>query len=372
MKKQGNFSIIFLFPMIACLCFTKTSQAITVNLAWDSARNSKFYVLYWGTSPGDHSLGHSPNIPATDSSTYSYAVTLPDGRYCFIVKAFDRDGGASSPSREVCVLDPSHVDPGYNRGWEITDGDLAGFKVMYDSKDPTPTLGSSGDIPNIPSAEGAGRPLNLQPARTDFTTPVKVFIPCPGHSDVSGLNIYRYDGAEWILAHDAHAPETVQVAASTWMKEGSRLNHNSGAPSTIEIQVTSLSGVQAGVPSSSSASGNGGGCSIATVAFGSTGDKYVQILRDFRDRKLAHRWIGRKLIAVHDRISPFVADFLRQHAGARAVVKYSLLPLVGFAYLALRIGTLLLLGGMVCVALVGVLGYRWARSRRKWNTGIVE
>jgi len=365
MRKERYLCIISLSLMLEFVCFTNTSQAITVNLAWDSSRNAKSYVLYWGTTAGDYTLGHSPHIPATDSPTYTYTVTLPDGRYYFIVKAFDHDGRASSPSREVCVLDPDHLDPGYNRGWAITNGEFVGFKVMYDSKDPTPTLGSSDAIPNVPNVEGAGRPLNLQPTRTDFTTPVKVFIPCPGHSDVSRLAVYHHDGAQWVLANDPNAPDTVQGAASMWMKRGSRLNHNSGAPSTIEIQVTSLSGVQAGVPSGPSASGSDGGCIIATVAFGSNAENYVQILRDFRDKKLAPRWIGRKLIAVHDTISPFVADFLRQHRGARVVARCALIPLVGFAYLTLRIRSLFLLAGTVCLVLVGVLGYRLARKSRR-------
>jgi hypothetical protein len=365
MSLQEHLWKILLSFMVLSLCFPRSSQAITVNLAWDSSRNAKFYVLYWGRTPGDHSLGHSPDILATESSTYSYAVTLPDGRYYFIVKAFDHDGHASLPSREVCVLDSGNIDPGYNRGWAITDGDLVGFKVMYDSKDPTPTLGSSDAIPNIPNVEGAGRPLNLQPTGTVFTTPVKVFIPCPGHPDVGRLDVYQYDGVDWVLANDAEAPGTVQPDASEWMKEGSRVDHNSGVPSTIEIQVTRFSGVQAGVPAGSTASGSNGGCIIATIAFGSKAENYVQILRDFREKKLSRRWIGRKLIAVHDEISPFVADFLRHHPGARVVVKYSLMPLVGFAYLALRIPYLLSLGGTVCLALVGVLGCR--RARKSWR-----
>ena len=75
-----------------------------------------------------------------------------------------------------------------------------------------------------------------------------------------------------MLANDADDPGTVLPDAAGWLVPGSRVNHNGGTPSTIEIQVYHFSGVQAGTLSTASASdssgGGGGGCFIATAALG--------------------------------------------------------------------------------------------------------
>ena len=75
----------------------------------------------------------------------------------------------------------------------------------------------------------------------------------------------------WYLANDADDPETVQPDAVGWMVPGSRVNHNNGNPSSIEIQVYHFSGMQAASDSSSSSGssssgGGGGGCFIATAS----------------------------------------------------------------------------------------------------------
>ena len=127
---------------------------------------------------------------------------------------------------------------------------------MYDSNDPTPTLGPSNALPPIPSVNAVGAPLNLQPSPLPpFATPVKIFIPCPGCSDVSELNIYYYDGANWLLANDADAPDIVQPDAIDWMEPKSREDNNASVPPTIAIRVVHFSGVQAGTPSPPPGSG---------------------------------------------------------------------------------------------------------------------
>jgi hypothetical protein len=118
--------------------------------------------------------------------------------------------------------------------------------------------------------------LNLQPSGTHFSPAVTLFIPTPGHSDASVLGIYYYDDTQgqWFLAHDADDnPDIVQPEAVGWLVAGSRVNHNTGNPSKIEIQVNHFSGVQAGVVAGASGSGGsvvaggsgGGGCFISAL-----------------------------------------------------------------------------------------------------------
>lgn len=64
-----------------------------------------------------------------------------------------------------------------------------------------------------------------------------------------------------------------------------------------------------------------GGCFIATAACGSAGHADVLRLRAFRDRFLARSWVGRALVALYERLSPPLADWIRPRESARRRVR---------------------------------------------------
>jgi YVTN family beta-propeller protein len=74
--------------------------------------------------------------------------------------------------------------------------------------------------------------------------------------------------------------------------------------------------------------GDGGGCFIATAAYGSDMAPEVQALREFRDRRLLTNPPGRAFVAFYYRHSPALADAIRPHDGVRAAVRATLRPLV--------------------------------------------
>ena len=179
---------------------------------------------------------------------------------------------ASLPDTEpVDPTDPALVGL-HNAGTQVSSGDLKGAKIVYNSSEPVlPRFGPLNELPamDMEGSEAVGVPLNLQP-HTVFETPVKIFIPCPGWSDVSSLNVYVFKEDNWALGCDSDGQ--VLSGGDGWMVPGSRVNHNNGSPSTIEIQVYRFSGAQAAgstsdVRSNGSSSG-GGGCFIDTAACG--------------------------------------------------------------------------------------------------------
>jgi len=187
---------------------------------------------------------------------------------------------------EVHSDDPDLEDPQYvyDAGIQVNSGHLEGAKITYNSKEPvTPRLGPTDEIPSL--AAGRSAPMNLQPP-TVFNTPVKVFIPYPRRQKVDNLHIYLYKAAHWVRACDNKGE--VQPDGEAWMLPGSRVNHNNGNPSTIEIKIYHFSAVQAKPdddfsspppdpsPSiSDNAPETGGGCFIATAAFASNMDRSV-------------------------------------------------------------------------------------------------
>jgi hypothetical protein len=102
-------------------------------------------------------------------------------------------------------------------------------------------------------------------------------------------------------------------------------------------------------------SGSGGGCFIATAAYGSWLAPEVVELREFRDRYLLTNGPGQAFVDWYYRVSPPAAAFIAEHESLKTAVRWGLIPVVyGIKYPAL----LLAVFGLVALILVG------RRSRR--------
>jgi len=105
-----------------------------------------------------------------------------------------------------------------------------------------------------------------------------------------------------------------------------------------------------------------GGCLIATAAFGSEMKRHVRILSEFRDKRLLSNHFGRELVEIYHKLSPPVADYLRQHSTARTAVRYALIPVTGVAYLSLHFHPLIILAGLAVLTLALAFALRrWLR-----------
>ena len=94
------------------------------------------------------------------------------------------------------------------------------------------------------------------------------------------------------------------------------------------------------VPPSPVGDGDGAGCLIATAAYGSPMEPHVKVLREFRDRFLLTSPEGKAFVDLYYAYSPPVADLIAKHGALRAVVRWSLMPLVGVSWTALNLGSL--------------------------------
>ena len=103
--------------------------------------------------------------------------------------------------------------------------------------------------------------------------------------------------------------------------------------------------------------GDGGGCFIATAAYGSYLHPQVQHLRHFRDRHLLSNSMGREIVALYYRYSPPLADSIRDNNALRAGTRILLTPVV-YAVVYPEWATTLLL-------LPGYLLFSWRRRRAR-------
>jgi uncharacterized repeat protein (TIGR01451 family) len=72
----------------------------------------------------------------------------------------------------------------------------------------------------------------------------------------------------------------------------------------------------------------GGGCFIATAAYGSYLDPHVRSLRRFRDETLMHSRLGRAFVAWYYEVSPPVAQCIEKHEALRMLTRIALTPVV--------------------------------------------
>ena len=144
-------------------------------------------------------------------------------------------------------------------------------------------------------------------------------------------------------------------------------NSVSNPPSIGAMQYGTVTGSGGGSadPASGSAdpaSGRGGGgCFIATAAFGSYLDPHVAVLRSFRDHCLLTNRLGKAFVSWYYATSPPYADSIRHNGPVKAVVRIALFPLIGFAYLCLLVGFIPASFGALCLVLA--VGTWWIRGK---------
>jgi len=124
---------------------------------------------------------------------------------------------------------------------------------------------------------------------------------------------------------------------------------SSGSYSTKTDATLTIGGVSDtfSVTTTSTPPGNRTGCFIATAAFGSPLAGQVEILRQFRDKYLLTNAMGQKFVSWYYRNGSVAANFIKDKPLAKAAVRLSLYPLIGFS--------LLLISGYFPFVTVGLL-----------------
>jgi hypothetical protein len=129
--------------------------------------------------------------------------------------------------------------------------------------------------------------------------------------------------------------------------------------------------VAAGDPAPAGGGGGGGSCFIATAAYGSSLEREVVVLKQFRDRFLMPSLPGRLLVRAYYATSPPLARMIAGSDGLRRSVRVALSPLVGLVRPLNALPRHWLLGQVAWIPLLllAALAVRRLRRARRRHAG---
>jgi hypothetical protein len=204
-------------------------------------------------------------------------------------------------------------------------------------------------------------------------TPLTIFIESPGKITISVSNgdvatvLGETTSGEFTIYHDDYnfMDGTMLIVNHTndyTLKEWTDVSTFSKNVSAESVKETT-----------SVKSGNGGGCLIATAAYGSELSPQVQLLREIRDNQLMNTESGTAFMSTFNNVyysfSPTIADMERESPIFKEVVKLGLTPMLsslaimenansesevislGLSVIALNLGMYL---GLPAVVIVGI------------------
>jgi len=187
-----------------------------------------------------------------------------------------------------------------------------------------------------------------------FTVSTNVYNPIPAVSSLSPSSVNASSSAFTLTINGGNFVSNSQVLWNNTARVTNFVNStqltaaitasdvsSSGAATVTVVNPTPGGGTASSLnfTINAPASGeSGGGCFIATAAFGSRQEKHVQILRNFRDYYLLQNSAGKAFVKFYYQASPPFADFIAHHEGLRFLTRWALMPVVGIAYLTIDLG----------------------------------
>jgi Tol biopolymer transport system component len=166
------------------------------------------------------------------------------------------------------------------------------------------------------------------------------------------------NGYRDIFVHDTQTFETIRVNVDSSGEESNNVSYESHISSDGQyVTFRSLANnlvtgdtngfidifVHQFLISVSSGDDDGGGCFIATAAYGSSLEPHVMTLRQFRDEYLLTNKLGIKFVDIYYKYSPSIANFIAEHNSLRSATRIGIAPFVGFSLLAINFGMVIAL-----------------------------
>jgi len=285
------------------------------------------------------------NITMEDSSSITANFELKDG-LCSLAISSTTGGSVTKPGEGIIVLNSDVV-----------------ATLVAEADEDYQFVNWAGDVDTIGDVYAATTNITMEDSYS-ITANFKSWHPDP----LVQLTVSSTDGGsvtdigEGIFSF----PLGIEVTLVAGPAKGYRFIGWSGDVDTITD--TSVASTTITMDNSYSVRANfeiaGGGCFIATAAYGTPMAEEIQILREFRDSCLLTNPLGQVLVDFYYRVSPPIADFITEHPNLKAIVRAGLAPAVVISTVAVNTApaektALVVLLSLVSVVVVVVMTWKW-------------
>jgi hypothetical protein len=296
---------------------TTSATSATMALNWNPSSNSKVtaYRVYYGNASRTPSGAYNGTPQATEGP--SPLVVVGKGTTSATLSGLPLTGPAVPAVPQNIATAP--MNQTLQISWAIVPG-ATGYRIYYST--------ASFDASTLPATH------------VDVAGGATSTAPIPG----------LINGTHYFVAVAARA-QTTFFAAVTAVIDATLASNPGSANESPYSQETSqgigpvaesgISTVKQDFPEAIAPFPDlkGGGCFIATAAYGFYSAPQVQALRDFRDRYLVTNAPGRAFVAWYYRYGPRGAHFINAHPYFKPLVRVALFPLVCASMLLLYAST---------------------------------
>jgi hypothetical protein len=317
----------------------------SLPLATANSAYSQTFAAVGGRLPYTWSItsGALPDGLSLNENTGIISGTpTASGTYVFIVTVTDADGITANSTLSIMgsgssAITNASITNGTGSIVSINNVASNSSLLAISAKPATFNISSALDI-NVNSVPSAGTITLALDFASLPATPV----------------FYTVTNGVWNIL-DATTASTFSLSGSILTystRDAGPIDSDSGSGNIRNLLVvgTAATGGAAPLPSGTggdnvASSGAGGGCFIATAAYGSYLDPHVMVLRHFRDDVLFQSELGTAFVTFYYKHSPPIADFIAQHDSLRILMRFALTPLIFAVKYPLAAGLLLVFAG---------------------------
>jgi polyhydroxybutyrate depolymerase len=299
---------------------TTTDLTVVHRYVWSGGTNGTQVILFkivggGHTWPGGvlYSLVVGAVTHHIDGSAYIWKH-LPPTKYCLAVRSGD-GGSVPTPTAFANV----NSDGKYMFFYPGTGSHVVNLAATPSSSNYR-FYNWTGDVSTIGNSTAATTTITINPdvdhkdyeIKANFIAQYDLTISSTdgGSVTIPGEGIHTYDPGTVV---NLVATSDSGYSFVNWTGTGTVTNSTS--PSTTITMNGDYSLMANFAPS------GGGGCFIATAAYGTPTAKQLDVLRAFRDEVLLKSTVGSRLVDFYYKVSPPIANFISQHNVVRTLVR---------------------------------------------------